>query len=90
MTLHKLIEDAFQRDAMQRIARMIDGFSHVVAMLGDASALVKESHAARSDTSFPFRDCAGDFTLRKINRPKATHGNNSRGNYHSKNPDGQI
>ena len=26
MTLHELIEDAFQRDAVQRIARMIDGF----------------------------------------------------------------
>ena len=28
MPLHELVQDGFQRDAMQRIARMRDGFSH--------------------------------------------------------------
>ena len=28
VTLHELVEDAFERDAVQRIARMSDGFGH--------------------------------------------------------------
>ena len=41
MPLHELIEDAFQRDAVQRIARMIDGFGHNGDMLRKVSTFVK-------------------------------------------------